>query len=71
MTTVGDLKYTLNANTATVVSLVDKNKTEVIIPATITVTTTTYRVTAIGNNAFDNSNNDIELKKVTLKRTVI
>ncbi len=63
-TTVGDLNYQLdNINfTAKVLGLVDVNKTEINIPATITVNPNTYTVKSIGNDAFYNN---IKLKKVT------
>ncbi len=74
-TTVGDLKYQLdNINlTATILGLVDERNTEVIIPKEIkiitTTTTTTYRVTAIGEYAFNNDKPGapIKFKKVTFE----
>jgi hypothetical protein len=66
MTTVGDLIYKLNGdNTATVIGLSDKNKTDVIIPTKITVGSKEYTIKSIGNGAFyNNNNNNIKLKSV-------
>ena len=61
---VGDLKYTFNENTATVLGLSDLNKTEITIPKTVTDNSIEYTVTAIANNAFDNEKNNIKLKIV-------
>jgi hypothetical protein len=72
MSTIGDLIYQLdNINsTATVLGLVDLNKTEVNIPATVQlIVTKPYIVKSIGRNAFYNGKNNIKLKTVTFDTT--